>query len=203
MLGSVDPSGVVAAHVNTDPLVIALIGERIGVDLGAFAASGLSPADQERVAFLRHYGAEGRGYFQVQSTRPQTVAYGLVDSPAAQLAWIVEKFKEWTNPAAELPEDAVDKDLLLTNASLYWFTGSGASAAGFMYEAGHSSEWLALSGTPQGTAVFAADSVTQALLDPERKVEHWSEFTSGGHFAAMEAPDLLVGDVRAFFRPFR
>lgn len=150
-----------------------------------------------------NYGAEGRGYFQVQSTRPQTVACGLVDSPAAQLAWIVEKFKEWTNPAAELPEDAVDKDLLLTNASLYWFTRSGAGAAGFMYEAAHSTDWMMPSGTPQGTAVFAADSVTRAMLGPEHKVEHWSEFISGGHFAAMEAPDLLVEDVRAFFGPFR
>jgi pimeloyl-ACP methyl ester carboxylesterase len=203
MLGALDPEGVIATHVNTDPLATALIGERVGVDLEGFAASELSPRDHERVEFLARYAAEGKGYLQLQGTRPQSIAYALTDSPVAQLAWIVEKFKEWTNPAAELPDDAVDRDQLLTNVSLYWFTRTGASAANFLYEAMHSSEWLAPSGTPQGWAVFAADGVIRRLLDPERQIEHWSEFDRGGHFAAMEAPDLLVDDVRKYFRSFR
>jgi epoxide hydrolase len=203
MLGAVDPQGVIATHVNTDPLATALIGERIDVDLESFAASDLSPGDRERVDFLARYAAEGKGYLQLQGTRPQSIAYALTDSPVAQLAWIVEKFKEWTDPAAELPDDAVDRDQLLTNVSLYWFTRTGASAANFLYEAAHSSEWLAPAGTPQGWAVFAADDIIRRLLDPERRVEHWSEFERGGHFAAMEAPDLLVDDVRKYFRRFR
>jgi hypothetical protein len=203
MLGALDPNGVIAVHVNTDPLATALIGDRIGVDLDAFAATALSPRDQERVEFLAHYARDGKGYLQLQGTRPLSVAYALTDSPVAQLAWIVEKFKEWTNPATRLPDDAVDRDQLLTNVSVYWFTRTGASAANLLYEAAHSSEWLAPSNTPQGWAVFAADNVTRGLLDPERQIEHWSEFERGGHFAAMEAPDLLVDDVREYFRQFR
>jgi epoxide hydrolase len=204
MLGALDPEGVVATHVNTDPLATALIGEHIGVDLGGFAASEeLSTQERERIEFLVRYAAEGTGYLHLQSTRPHTIAYGLTDSPVAQLAWIVEKFREWTNPVANLPEQAVDRDQLLTNVSLYWFTRTGASAANFLYEAAHSSEWLAPTATPQGWAVFAADGIIRRLLDPEKRIEHWSEFERGGHFAAMEAPDLLVDDIRGFFRAFR
>jgi epoxide hydrolase len=204
MLGALDPERVVATHVNTDPLATALIGEHIGVDLEAFAASeNLSEHERERIEFLVRYAADGKGYLQLQSTRPQTIAYGLTDSPVAQLAWIVEKFREWTDPAAELPEQAVDRDQLLANVSLYWFTRTGASAAAFLYEAAHSSEWLAPSGTPQGWAAFATDGLVRRLLDPEERIEYWSEFERGGHFAAMEAPDLLVEDVRTFFRSFR
>jgi len=203
-LGALDPEGVIAAHVNSDPLATALIGESIGIDLQAFAASEeLSARERERIEFLVRYAAEGKGYLQLQSTRPQTIAYGLTDSPVAQLAWIVEKFREWTDPAAELPEQAVDRDQLLANVSLYWFTRTGASAANFLYEAAHSIEWLAPTGTPQGWAVFAADGIVRRLLDPEERIEHWSEFQRGGHFAAMEAPDLLVDDLRKFFRTFR
>jgi epoxide hydrolase len=203
-LGALDPEGVVATHVNSDPLATALIGDNIGIDLHAFAArEELSAEERERIEFLLHYAAEGKGYLQLQSTRPQTIAYALTDSPVAQLAWIVEKFREWTDPAAELPEQAVDRDQLLTNVSLYWFTRTGASAANFLYEASHSTEWLAPSGTPQGWAMFAADGLVRRLLDPEERIGHWSEFERGGHFAAMEAPDLLVDDMRTFFRDFR
>ena len=203
MLGALDPQAVLATHVNSDPLGTALIADRLGIHLEAFAASGLSGDERQRVEFLARYAAEGKGYLQLQSTRPQGIAYALTDSPVAQLVWIAEKFKEWTDPAAELPEDAVDRDQLLTNVSLYWFTRTGASAANFLYEAAHSSEWLAPSGTPQGWAVFAADAIMRRLLDPEQQVEHWSQFDRGGHFAAMEAPELLVEDVRAYFRRFR
>jgi hypothetical protein len=116
----------------------------------------------------------------------------------------MEKFKEWTDPSAELPEDAVDRDQLLTNVSSYWFTRSGASAARFIYEAAHAGrEWGAPSPAPTGIAAFGEGSLTRRAVDPEHKVQHWSELDRGGHFAAMEAPELLVGDVRAFFRGLR
>jgi epoxide hydrolase len=116
----------------------------------------------------------------------------------------VEKFKEWTNPAAELPEDAVDRDQLLTNVSIYWFTGTGASAANFIYETAHAErDWGATSPAPIGMAAFAADDVLRYVLDPDGQIAHWSEFERGGHFPAMEAPDLLVTDVREFFRDLR
>ena len=165
---------------------------------------GLSEAEAASLRRLRQYGQDGRGYLQIQGSRPQTLAYGLTDSPVGQLAWIVEKFKEWTDPAMQLPDEAVDRDQLLTNVSIYWFTRSGASAAQFLYEAAHAvREWGAPAPAPTGFAVFGEGSLVRRVLDPEHKVEHWSEFDRGGHFAAMEAPELLVGDVRAFFRGLR
>ena len=197
-LGALDPERVVGAHVTTDPTALALL------DLLPAELDGLSEAEASSHRRLREYGAEGKGYLQIQGTRPQTLAYGLTDSPAGQLAWIVEKVKEWTDPAKQLPDEAVDRDQLLTNVSLYWFTRSGASAAQFIYEAAHAvREWGAPSPAPTGFAVFGQGSLMRRVLDPEHKVEHWSEFDRGGHFPAMEVPDLLVGDVRAFFRRLR
>lgn len=204
MLSAVDPDGVLATHVNSDPLAIALVAERIGIDLQEFASRDeLTETQRERARALAAYARDGRGYLELQSTRPWTIGYALADSPVAQLAWIVEKFKEWTDPAAELPEDAVDRDQLLTIVSLYWLTGTGASAASFLYESAHSSEWLAPAGTPQGWAMFAADDIAGRLLNPSGAIEHWTEYAAGGHFAAMEAPDLLIDDIRTYFRAFR
>ena len=140
MLATNDASHVVGAHANTDPTSFIILGAEIPIDV-----SGLSEAEQEHVARLQaHYQGEGKGYLQLQATRPQTIAYSLTDSPIGQLAWIVEKFQEWTNPAAQVPEDAVDRDHLLTNVTLYWLTSTGASAANFIYESTHSEqEWTA------------------------------------------------------------
>jgi epoxide hydrolase len=200
MLADTQPDHVVGAHVNSDPTAFILLGDEIPID-----TSGLSSAEQDHVRRLQQqYQPDAKGYLHVQSTRPQTLAYGLNDSPVGQLAWIVEKFKEWTNPAADLPDDAVDRDQLLTNVSIYWFTGTGASAANFLYESYHSeAEWVAPSGVPQGTAIFNSDPILRRLLDPGETSKHWSEFDRGGHFAAMEAPDLLIGDIREFFRTLR
>ena len=143
------------------------------------------------------------GFLQIQSTRPQTLGYALTDSPVGQLAWIAEKFNEWTDEAAELPEDAVDLDQLLTNVSLYWFTRTGASAAHFLYESMHAQEWGEEGVAPTGFAVFGSDTIVRPLMDPEERMDHWSEFERGGHFPAMEVPDLLVGDIRELFRQVR
>ncbi len=180
----------------------------------------LSPADQVRLDRFNAFQAEGMGYLQIQSTRPQTLAYALTDSPVAQLAWIVEKFQEWTDPTAELPEDAVDRDQFLTNVTLWWLNSLGASAAHFIYEGMRS--WAAEAGgegsqhdeadpaggassaPPMGVAVFAGDNSIRSLVEEYAStIVHWSEFDRGGHFAAMETPDLLTGDIRGFFRRVR
>jgi epoxide hydrolase len=198
VVGRVDPDHVVGVHVN------ALVTFPSG-DPGELA--GLSDAEQERLARMRRFQEEMSGYSQIQSTRPQTLAYGLTDSPVGQLAWIVEKFKEWTDPAAELPEDAVDRDHLLTNVSVYWFTRTAGSSAGHYYDVGHDpSAWEpAPRGTvPTGVAVsLTQDVAVRRLAERDHNVVHWSEFDRGGHFAAMENPEFLVGDVRAFFRKLR
>jgi pimeloyl-ACP methyl ester carboxylesterase len=200
MLANVDPGHVVGVHLNSDPLAVAAVALPPGDQADKAAVTDAQRASLER---MRQFQADGLGYLQLQTTRPQTIAYALTDSPVGQLAWIAEKFREWTDPAAELPEDAVDRDQLLTNVSIYWFTGTGASAAQFLYEAAHGHDWPGPSDVPQGWAVFAADDLVRRLVDPDGRIEHWSEFDRGGHFAAMEAPDLLVQDVRAFFRKLR
>ncbi|WP_220504779.1 hypothetical protein [Microbispora sp. H13382] len=109
--------------------------------------------------------------------------------PAAQLAWIAEKFKEWTAPARELPEEAVDLDQALIDVSIYWFTRTAASAARLHKEGqkgwGAAAEYSAL---PHGVAVFPGDAGVRRIAEREHNVVHWSEFDRGGHFAAMEAP---------------
>jgi epoxide hydrolase len=115
----------------------------------------------------------------------------------------VEKFKEWTHPSAELPEKAMDRDRVLTNVMLYWLTRAGASSAHLYYESMHTSNWPTPSTVPTGVAVFAEDILIRRFAEEDNNIVHWSEFDRGGHFAAMEAPDLLVGDVRKFFRRLR
>jgi pimeloyl-ACP methyl ester carboxylesterase len=199
-LPKLDPAGAVAVHVNTDITALTLIGGMLPDDE---VAADWPLEDQARLEELRAYEADGRGYLQIQSTRPQTLAYGLTDSPVAQLAWIVEKFEEWTNPAAELPEDAVDLDQLLTNVSLYWFTRSGASAAQFIYAASHGEQDWSPSPLPTGFAVFAAEPLVRRILDPDHQIAHWSEFAEGGHFPLYECPEPLIDDIRTYMRPFR
>ena len=199
-LPKLDPSGAVAVHVNTDITALALIGGMLPDDE---VAAAWPHDEQARLEELRAYEADGRGYLQIQSTRPQTLAYGLTDSPVAQLAWIVEKFKEWTNPAAELPEEAIDIDQLLTNVSIYWFTRTGASAAQFIYAASHGEHDWSPSPVPTGFAVFAAEPIVRRILDADHQIAHWSEYREGGHFPAHECPDLLVDDIRTYMRPHR
>jgi len=126
------------------------------------------------------FTTEGSGYLAIQNSRPQTIGYGLTDSPLLQLAWIAEKVHEWT----ELP---VDRDQLLTTVSLYWFTRSGASAAHTLYEQAHSSDWGAPPAVPQGFAVFGADETVRRLV-PAPPGSHWTEFPHAKHFPAMEDP---------------
>jgi epoxide hydrolase len=208
MLAMVDPERVVGTHL-TGTAAAMPFGPPVDLD-------GLSEADKARGERFNEFQTDGLGYLHVQATRPQTLAYSLNDSPVGQLAWIVEKFQEWTDPAAKVPEDAVDRDQMLTNVSIFWFTGGGASSAHATYEgmqvwremaarqpqeAGtHESEQ---SGPPTGVAVFAADTTIRSLMDPTGEIKHWSEFDRGGHFPAMEAPDLLAKDIRTFFRDFR
>jgi pimeloyl-ACP methyl ester carboxylesterase len=201
MLAGIDAEHVAAVHTNSDPLSV--IGALDYLPEGAARLAGLSEADRAAVEQTKAISSEGSGYLKLQSNRPQTIAYSLTDSPVGQLAWIVENFKEWTDGTAELPEDAVDLDQLLTNVSIYWFTGTGASAARFLYETAHSTEWGAPGTAPQGWALFAAQPFVRAMMDPDHEIGHWSEYDRGGHFPAMEVPDILVGDVREFFRGLR
>ncbi|MEO3801621.1 epoxide hydrolase family protein [Nonomuraea sp. B1E8] len=192
-LGRVAPDRVAGVHVNG------------ALGFPAFDPSEMEGLTETEQARMQLYADDDRsGYAIIQATRPQTVAFGLHDSPAAQLAWIAEKFKEWTDPAHDLPEDAVDLDQMLTDVTIYWLTRTAASSAR-LYKEG-SAQWgmpVERSEVPHGVAVFPGDAGIRRVAEREHNVIHWSEFGRGGHFAAMEAPDLLVDDVRAFFRKVR
>ncbi|MEO3818628.1 epoxide hydrolase family protein [Plantactinospora sp. B24E8] len=197
-LGLLAPKHVVGVHLNT---LLTLPPD------DPAEAAALTDADRARLARVAAALPEMAGYAALQSTRPQTLAYALTDSPVGQLAWIAEKFLEWTD-AVDAPEQAVDRDLLLTNVMVYWLTGTAGTSANLYYEHAHPAGPPApprRSTVPTGVAVFGADlaAPVRRLAERDNHIVHWSEFDRGGHFAAMEEPDLFVADVRAFFRPLR
>jgi len=187
-LGIVDAEHVVGVHLN---MLITFPGDDL---------SGLTPDDLARLGGLREFADDGGGYQRIQGTRPQTLAYGLTDSPVGQLAWIIEKFKEWTD-SKDVPEEAIDRDLLLTNVMVYWLTATGGSSARLYKEAMSSVAQVEVSTTPTALAVFPAEVMlpVRTIADRTNNIVRWTEFDRGGHFAALEEPDLLVEDVRAFF----
>ena len=194
LIGRAAPDRVIGVHVNA--LVTFPTGDP--ADMAA-----MSEGDRARLATMERWQQHSNAYLQVQGTRPQTIGQALTDSPSGLLAWIVEKFQEWTDPAAALPEDAVDRDRILTDVSIYWFTATAASAAQTYYERFNDpAMWQPKErGTvPTGVAVFTSDVSVRPFADRLHNVVRWSEFDRGGHFAALEAPDLLVADVREFFR---
>ncbi len=193
MVAGLDGEHVIGIHVVTDPLTAAATA----TFLPGMAArlDENDPVDKLILGRMAAFTREGSGYLAIQNSRPQTIGYGLADSPLLQLAWIAEKFHEWT----DLP---VDRDQLLTTVSLSWFTGSGATAAHTLYEQAHSSDWGAPPTVPQGFAVFGADETVPKLV-PAPAGAHWSEFGRGKHFPAMETPAQLAADLQAFFGPLR
>jgi pimeloyl-ACP methyl ester carboxylesterase len=198
-LGRAATDRVVGVHVNAATFGFVPFG-----DVSDAERATLTGAELARLDLLKNFRDDQSGYFKLSATRPQTLAYALTDSPVGQLAWIVEKFKEWTFPAAGLPEEAVDRDLMLTNVMLYWLTGTAGSAAQLYFENMHAAAWHAeRATTPTGVAVFALDLPVRRYAEYGNTITHWSEFDRGGHFAAMEAPDLLAADIREFFRPLR
>jgi pimeloyl-ACP methyl ester carboxylesterase len=180
-------------HVVTDPWTAAATATFVPGMAGGLDPD--DPVDKLILGRMDEFTREGSGYLAIQNSRPQTIGYGLVDSPILQLAWIAEKVHEWTG----LP---VDRDQLLTTVSLYWFTGCGTSVAHTLYEQAHATDWAAPPAVPQGFAVFGADDTVRKLLPPPAGA-HWSEFPHGRHFPAMEAPTELASDLQAFFGPLR
>ncbi|MBX9246843.1 epoxide hydrolase [Actinotalea ferrariae] len=193
----VAPDAVVGVHVNGS------IGMPLhGPDEAERAT--LTPLEQDRLARVESFMREEFGYIAIQSTRPQALAAGLVDSPVGQLAWIVDKFREWTYPRTALPDDVVGRDRLLTNVMIYWLTGTAGSAAYVGYA--QENAWgtpAAVSGVPTGAIMFADDVGIRRYAEREHRITRWVDVDHGGHFAALEEPELLVADVREFFRTLR
>ncbi|MFL1430667.1 MULTISPECIES: epoxide hydrolase family protein [unclassified Nocardiopsis] len=193
-LAAVHPERVIGTHIGCDPRWLGLLGDKFPYP------EGLSEDEAAQIEAVRAEAAAERGYLAMQEHRPDTIGAALTDSPVGQLAWIAEKFKSRSG-AYRTPDETVDRDQLLTNISLYWFTRSGASSAQFYYESAHSGIDLVMaSEVPSGWAVFDTHPLMRRAMDPWKAIGHWSEFTEGGHFPAMEVPGLLADDIRAFFR---
>jgi pimeloyl-ACP methyl ester carboxylesterase len=197
-------------------LVAAAIGRRhparvLGVHLNfvvAFPDPGtigdLTEREQAALAAAGRHRAQGTGYAMIQSTRPQSIGYGLVDSPAALCAWIVEKFQAWSDCDGD-PGSVFSREEMLDNIMLYWLGGSGASAARLYWEsyARRSADPVPV---PAGCSIFPRE-----IYVPSRRwaeplftdLRYWNELDKGGHFAALEQPALFIDEVRSAFRAFR
>ena len=182
-------NGCIAIHTNM-PIAIPT----------AEAMADPTPQETAALEALMYHQRWGMGYSEEQSTRPQTLGYGLVDSPVAQMAWIVEKFWAWTDCDGH-PENVLSRDELLDNVMLYWATASGASSARLYWE---SFKNLADGGrveVPTGVAAFPREILRapRRWCEPKYNITHWTDMPRGGHFAAFEQPELFVDDVRTFF----
>jgi pimeloyl-ACP methyl ester carboxylesterase len=182
---------VLGIHLNHDYVDGAAI-KRLGVE-----------DDFERWTVERRdeFNRTGRGYSRQQSTRPQTLGFGLADSPAGQCAWILEKFHFWSDP-----DTVYDRDALLDNVTLYWLTNSAASSARLYWETARARTPIAPAGVPYALSVFPHDInpvPERWIRAQEPQLAYYHLLERGGHFAAMEVPDLFVGEVRAAFAAIR
>jgi epoxide hydrolase len=164
----------------------------------------LTPAEKSAMAGLKSYRTEGSGYARQQDTRPQTLGYGLADSPAGQAAWVIEKYQAWMDCDGH-PENVLTRDELLDQVMLYWLPNSAASSARLYWEsfAKVNREPVQL---PTGVSLFPKEIFRSSRRWAEQRFKniiHWREFDRGGHFAALERPEVLVAEIRDCFRPLR
>jgi cytochrome P450/pimeloyl-ACP methyl ester carboxylesterase len=199
-VGTVDPQNCAGAHVcmlltfpSGDPAEVATLSED----------------DKGRLDRLGKFAQELSPSVKLMETRPRTPGYALTDSPVGQLAWIVERFKEWTDCDTG-PEDAISRGKILDAVSIYWLTATAGTSANFYYEGAVAMRAMAATGetppppaVPVAVAVFPRDLVLPIRSLAERDLPtlaRWTEFDRGGHFAALEQPDLLINDIRSFSR---
>jgi len=200
LIGQRDPEHVAGIHLNPplaapDPATL----------------DDLTESERAALASLDYAREWDSGYSKEQATRPQTVGYGLVDSPAGLCAWIIEKFWSWTDCDGH-PENALTRDELLDNLMLYWLAGTGASSGRLYWESirkvveRFTRADVDLVTVPTGCSIFPKEAIRPSRRWAERRftdIRHWHELDRGGHFAAFEQPDLFVEEVRSFFRHVR
>jgi pimeloyl-ACP methyl ester carboxylesterase len=199
-IGQQDPGHIAGIH---------LVPPLAPPDPATFA--DLTERERAALASLEHSAEWDSGYSKEQATRPQTIGYALVDSPAALCAWLIEKFWAWTDHGGHL-EDVLTRDELLDNLMLYWLPGTGASAARLYWESIRQvNDWISgragdTVAVPTGCSIFPRE-----LQRPSRRwaarrftdIRYWNEPAEGGHFAAFEQPESFVSEVRSFFRLVR
>lgn len=190
-LGALHPDQVAGIHTIHPPFP------------ASFDASPMTPAEQAFIAAEEAYDKTDGGYSAIMGTRPDTIAAALVDSPAGLAAWIVDKFRDWTDCAGDL-DSRIDRDTLLTNITLYWVTGSIGSSFRQYFDWSHNTDRpditvpaaFTLSAEPVMTG-FPRELAERACKD----IRLWHTPGRGGHFMPLEEPDLLAADLTAFFTP--
>jgi pimeloyl-ACP methyl ester carboxylesterase len=195
-IGALDPGHCAAIHVN---MPVAGRPKEPGP---------LTDEEKADLAAMAHFQREESGYALEQGTKPQTLGVALNDSPAGLLAWIVEKFRTWSDCGGH-PENGYTRDQLITNAMLYWVTQTITSSVRLYWESRNSGAWdeaLEFVSVPTGVARYPEEKVLRfprAWVERQYNVTHWAVMPRGGHFPAMEQPALFVEDLRSFFRTVR
>jgi epoxide hydrolase len=194
-IGPLDPEHCAAIHLNMP------LADRPDEPVP------LSEAEQADLAVMAHFRREESGYAQEQGTKPQTLGVALNDSPAGLLAWIVEKFRAWSDCDGH-PENAFTRDQLITNVMTYWVTQTITSSMRLYWERVHidaPDDAPAYVGVPTGIARYPKEPlrIPRPWVERRFNVTHWADMPRGGHFAAMEQPALFVDDLRSFFRTVR
>jgi pimeloyl-ACP methyl ester carboxylesterase len=195
-LAALDPEHVIGLHSN---MLLAFPEDASGITLTDEESADLAAAG----AFMQ----TGSAYQEIQGKNPQTLGYGLTDSPAGLAGWIVEKFRAWTDNNGS-PEDAVSRDQLLTNITVYWVTKTINSSIRLYCESQRSARFGPVGeyiGVPTAAAVFPKEMfrIPRAYAESRFNLVRYNRFDRGGHFAALEEPDLLVDDIREFFKELR
>jgi pimeloyl-ACP methyl ester carboxylesterase len=192
-IGIQDPEHCACIHLN---MPVAMPDPETMTDL--------SEQEQGAIASLAHYQEKDSGYSKQQSTRPQSLGYGLVDSPAGQAAWVVEKFWSWTDNDGH-PEDVLTRDELLDNVMLYWLPATGASSARLYWESFGTPDVEEVT-TATGCSIFPKEIIRTSKRWAEKRfknIVYWNELGKGGHFAAFEQPETFVNELRTCFRKAR
>lgn len=188
-IGELDPARCAGIHINMLPITPT---QELLADMTA--------QEQEMLGEAMAFRDNETGYQAIQSTKPQTLSFGLADSPSGQLAWIYEKFRTWSDCEGDV-FSVHDRDRFLTNVALYWFTNTGGSSARIYYEfAAGGRQTASQVLVPTGAALFAKEiyQASRRWAESVFNVVHWSEFPVGGHFAALERPTELITDIRNF-----
>ena len=196
-LGLAHPDKTIGVHLNLLPL-----------RRDPSSIKGDSPAELKYLTELAQWMSEETGYSTQQGTRPQTLAFALTDSPAGLAAWIAEKFRQWSDCGGDV-ESVFSKDELLANISLYWFTGAIGSSF-WPYYARQHGPWPIPDGETVGVPMGYCEFPSEIVRPPRSlaaktftDIQRWSVMPRGGHFAAMEQPQALADEIRAFYRPLR
>jgi epoxide hydrolase len=194
-IGSFDPTHCAAIHLN---MPIGSAPENAGP---------LTEEEQSDLTAMQQFQRDESGYANEQGTKPQTLGAALNDSPAGLLAWIVEKFRAWSDCDGH-PENAFTRDQLLTNVMVYWATETSSSSARLYWETRHGgslTHTLPFIEVPTGVARFPKEVLRwpRSWVEHQYNVTHWATMPRGGHFAAMEQPELFSQDLRNFFRTVR